>query len=97
MAGTAQDKEQADWMAQKFRDFGLDEVNVVPYQVLLSYPKWDQPNKVYLLDESGNAVYTTSGTQTPIYAEEEFSDKVAPNFNAYSAPGTVQVGNFPVT
>ena len=91
LAGTKQDLEQANWVADRFREYGLDEVTVAPYQVLLSYPKLDKPNKVYLMDEAGNAVFTTSGTQTPIYADEESSTEVMPNFNAYSAPGTVEV------
>jgi N-acetylated-alpha-linked acidic dipeptidase len=91
LAGTAQDLEQAEWMRNKFLEFGLDEASVVPYQVLLSYPNKDKLNKVYLMNETGDAVFTTSGTQTPIYSPEEYSPDAAPNFNAYSAPGTVEV------
>ena len=67
---------------------------MVPYTVLLSYPDQDEPSKVTLLDQDGIANFTTSGRTTPIFSTEEFSPLVQPNFNAYSANGTVQVGLF---
>jgi hypothetical protein len=88
--GTDQDLEQAEWLRQNFEDFGLDQAIVVPYQVLLSYPHMTQPNKVYLMDGTV-ANFTTSGLQEPLYAEEENSTLVAPNFNAYSGTGTKEV------
>lgn len=90
LAGTEQDLKQADEIRAKFLSFGLDRAFVVPYNVLLSYPNMTHPNKVHLLDGAGNANYSTSGRQTPLYAPEEASDQVAPNFNAYSATGTVE-------
>ena len=90
LAGTAQDFEQAEWLRQNFEDFGLDQAVVVPYDVLLSYPDMNRPNKIYLMNNT-EAIVTTKGTQDPLYAEEEFSPLVAPNFNAYSGTGTVEV------
>lgn len=84
LAGTEQDLEQAKWLEQNFLNSGLDRVVVVPYHVLLSYPNMTQPNKVYLLDDKGNANFTTSGKQTPLSQPEENSPLAAPNFNAYS-------------
>lgn len=90
LAGTAQDFEQADAIRVKFESFGLDRAFVVPYRVLLSYPNMTQPNRVYIMNDSGNAAFVTSGRQEPLYAPEEQSALVAPNFNAYSATGTVE-------
>ena len=90
LARTEQDFEQAEWLRQNFEDFGLDQAVVVPYDVLLSYPDMAQPNKVYLM-LNGTANFTTKGTQDPLYAPEESSPLVAPNFNAYSGRGTVEV------
>ena len=90
MAGTEQDFEQAEWLRQNFEDFGLDQAYVVPYEVLLSYPDMTQPNKVYLMNGT-EAVLTTAGRQEPLYAEEEYSPLVAPNFNAYSGTGSPEV------
>ncbi len=91
LAGTAQDLEQAEWMRQKFLDFGLDDAYLVPYDVLLSYPNWTVPNKIYVLDESGGVRYNTSGRQPPLNSTEESSPLAAPNFNAYSGTGTAKV------
>ena len=87
LAGTAQDLEQAQWVANNFLKFGLDEAVVIPYTVLLSYPDMEKPNKVYLLDDKSNVNFTTSGKQTPLLRPEETSPLVAPNFNAYSGTG----------
>jgi hypothetical protein len=46
LAGTPQDKEQADWVNSQWKQFGLDSVKTVPYNVLLSYPRMDKPNVV---------------------------------------------------
>jgi len=91
LAGTAQDFEQADLMRQKFLEFGLDDAYIVPYEVLLSYPNWTVPNKIYVLDETGEVQYNTSGRQEPLYTEEESSPLAAPNFNAFSGTGTAEV------
>lgn len=90
LAGTDQDLEQAEWLRQNFEDFGLDQAIVVPYEVLLSYPDMTQPNRVYLMNGT-EAVFTTVGLQEPLFAEEENSTLVAPNFNAYSGTGTKEV------
>jgi len=91
LAGTAQDLSQANWVHKKFLDYELDEAYVVPYEVLLSYPNWTLPNKIYVLDASGSVRYNTSGRQPPLHSEEESSPLAAPNFNAYSGTGTVKV------
>lgn len=88
LAGTPQDLEQAVLLRDQFLEYGLDQATVIPYRVLLSYPDMEKPNKVYLLDSNGQANFTTEGKQKPLYAQEEYSDLVAPNFNAYSGTGT---------
>ena len=52
LAGTPQDKEQADWVSSQWKQFGMDSVKIVPYNVLLSYPRMDKPNLV-----SGNHAF----------------------------------------
>ena len=91
LAGTTQDLEIAAWVRDRFLQNGLDEAHLVPYKVLLSYPDKERPNQVFLLDSLGQINYSTSGKQTPLFASEEFSPLVQPNFNAYSATGTAQV------
>lgn len=90
LGGTPEDLSQAQWVREKFIEAGFDEATVVPYDVLLSYPDQEQPNKVYLLSEDGSVLFETKGTQTPIYAPEEGLPNIMPNFNAYSAQGEVE-------
>ncbi|KAK4016643.1 hypothetical protein OUZ56_031605 [Daphnia magna] len=90
LAGTPQDLEVARWVHDRFIKGGLDEAHLVPYKVLLSYPDKNNPNQVSLLDSDGKVNFTTSGRQTPLFSSEEFSPLVQPNFNAYSANGTVE-------
>ncbi|KAK3886158.1 hypothetical protein Pcinc_009660 [Petrolisthes cinctipes] len=91
VAGTKAEMENAMWVADRWREQGWDQVHLVPYQVLLSYPKNDTPNLVSVLDESGVEMWTSQGWQDPLYAPEEFSSEILPNFNAFSAPGQVEV------
>ena len=41
MAGTIEDKATADYVAQKFREAGLD-TEIVEYKVWINYPSRDQ-------------------------------------------------------
>lgn len=50
--------------------------------------------QVRLLDSGSGAVLAESTPrQPPLYAPEESRDDVPYSFNAYAAPGTVQVGS----
>ncbi|XP_042226493.1 putative N-acetylated-alpha-linked acidic dipeptidase isoform X1 [Homarus americanus] len=89
VAGTPAELETAKWVEETWRAQGMDEVHQVAYQVLLSYPEKDTPNLVRILNDSGAAVWTSPGRQKPLYAPEEASPDVLPDFNAYSAPGSV--------
>lgn len=88
-AGTEADTRQAQWVAQVWRDQGLDTVNLIPYTVLLSYPNKDLNNTVEIINGSGDVVWTSHSYQVPLGPGEDHPD-VFPNFNAYSAPGEVQ-------
>ena len=48
LAGTPADLEQAEVMKQIWLDQGLDRVDIVGYDVLLSYPAKDDPNLIKL-------------------------------------------------
>lgn len=89
IAGLEQDLRQAEWVRQKFIEYGLDKAEVIPYRVLLSYPDKELPNKVHILDSQGNAQFTTLGKQIPLFHPDEDSELVLPNFSAFSKPGTV--------
>ncbi|ROT78135.1 hypothetical protein C7M84_003149 [Penaeus vannamei] len=89
LGGTETEWENAQWVADTWRAQGLDDVHLVPYDVLLSYPKNDTPNLVRILNSAGEEVWASHGWQKPIHAPEESSPEILPNFNAYSAPGNI--------
>lgn len=84
----------ATWVRDRFIEGGLDEVQLVPYKVLLSYPDKENPNQISLLDSNGKVNFTTSGRQIPLFSSEESSPLAQPTFSAYSANGSVQVDAF---
>ncbi|XP_063864716.1 N-acetylated-alpha-linked acidic dipeptidase 2-like isoform X3 [Scylla paramamosain] len=88
-AGTEADTQQAQWVAEQWRDQGLDTVNLVPYDVLLSYPDTDKTNTLSVKNGSGHVVWESQGRQTPLWPGEDHPG-VLPSFNAYSARGLVQ-------
>ncbi len=91
VAGTVRDKEQAEWVRDRFIQAGL-EAKTIPYEVLLSYPSTDGTvNQISIIDDQGGVRFETVGKQPPLGAPEESSEEILPNFNAYSAPGVVEV------
>ena len=49
LAGTPADLEQAEQLKQIWLDQGLDRVDIVGYNVLLSYPKEEDPSIISLV------------------------------------------------
>ncbi|CAJ0962337.1 unnamed protein product, partial [Mesorhabditis belari] len=89
MAGTKNQKEVADTIESLWKHFGLEDVRQVPYEVMLTYPKWSEPNKISLKFPNGSVVFERLGIE-PVILEEEQADPHAGNqFLAWSAPGTV--------
>lgn len=91
VAGTDQDKIQAEWIRDRFIEAGLDEAKTVPYSVLLSYPQDGVINTVSLINEQNEAIFTTSGRQPQLGTPEDTYNQVLSNFNAYSGKGVVEV------
>ncbi|ROT65362.1 hypothetical protein C7M84_016668 [Penaeus vannamei] len=67
----------------------MDEVHMVPYEVLLSYPSKEVPNLVRLVDQDGAATWVSAAKQKPLYSPEEAIPDVPFTFNGYAAPGNV--------
>lgn len=61
-----------------------------PYKVLLAYPNSTKPNKVSIIDEKGNASYTSKGIEDFLESTEEIA-KDYPSFNGYAPSGTAEV------
>ncbi|KAF2349679.1 Transferrin receptor-like dimerization domain [Trinorchestia longiramus] len=90
IGGTEAELLTAEWVAELWRNQGLDDVAVVPYDVLLSYPDPVAPNMVRVVQSAtGTTLWESHPKQDPLYSPEEGRDDVPFNFNGYSAPGNV--------
>ncbi|XP_066938487.1 putative N-acetylated-alpha-linked acidic dipeptidase isoform X1 [Macrobrachium rosenbergii] len=90
LGGTEGERELARWIEGHWKEQGLDEVHLVPYQVLLSYPSPDVPNLVRIVDSNDDrAIWVSASKQKPLYAEEEDLPELPFTFNGYAFPGNV--------
>ncbi|XP_068200575.1 putative N-acetylated-alpha-linked acidic dipeptidase [Palaemon carinicauda] len=90
LGGTEGERELARWIEGRWKEQGLDEVHLVPYEVLLSYPSPDVPNLVRIVDSlEDKAVWESASKQKPLYAEEEALAELTFTFNGYASSGNV--------
>jgi N-acetylated-alpha-linked acidic dipeptidase len=83
--GSPYDKENAEWIAAKFKEFGLD-THIEQFDVLFPTPK---ERVVELVDGGPKFV---AKLQEPVLSEDPTSDQTAeqlPTYNAYSIDGDV--------
>lgn len=85
--------ELVDYIVNKYKEFGLDSVETKSYNVLLSYPKQDDPNYISIISEDGTESEKSQLKELVIDPEQNDPDVVNP-FNAYSPPGQPKVGFF---
>ncbi|XP_064600918.1 LOW QUALITY PROTEIN: putative N-acetylated-alpha-linked acidic dipeptidase [Liolophura sinensis] len=85
LAGTPADLEIAQYVRELWKLYGLD-VEIVPYEVLLSYPRDDHINTVSLVESNGTTTYTTSAGDVAIRLVADQADGVQP-FNGFSGSG----------
>ena len=70
----------------------FDNVNLMNYSVLLSYPNTSNPNVLQLMQGS-EVIYTAHIDQEPPLTDGENDTRVAPPFNAYAGSGTASVSH----
>lgn len=56
LAGTPENLRFAEHIQAQWEEFGLDSVQLAPYEVLLSYPNETNPNYISIVDEQGQEV-----------------------------------------
>ncbi|CAF1243707.1 unnamed protein product [Rotaria sordida] len=91
LAGTDDDRNEAESIATKWREYGLD-VTIHPYDVLLSYPNPIQPNIISIRDQNNNSIFQSNGNELMFNEDDKslpFNNIVRP-FLAYTPNGTVQ-------
>uniref|UniRef100_A0A8C8BFF4 glutamate carboxypeptidase II n=1 Tax=Otus sunia TaxID=257818 RepID=A0A8C8BFF4_9STRI len=86
LAGTKENLHLAQQVQAEWKQFGLDSVQLVHYDVLLSYPDDTKPNYISIIDEHGNEIFNTSLSEPPPPGYETVRD-VVPPFSAFSAQG----------
>lgn len=60
IAGSPRQRELADELASNWTAFGFDKVEKPQYQVLLSFPQPNKPNRVAIV-ENGAVIYDITG------------------------------------
>lgn len=87
VAGTEREENVlANYVKDKFTEYGLDTVKLASYQVLLSYPDVNNPNTVQVLNISTGEVFLNATSQEDII--EGMNSNIGPAFLAYSPPGS---------
>nr|XP_057936077.1 N-acetylated-alpha-linked acidic dipeptidase 2 [Doryrhamphus excisus] len=86
LAGTEQNLKYAEQIQKEWQEFGLDSVEMVPYDVLLSYPNASQPNYIAIVDANGDEIFTTSLAEPVPEGYEDIAD-IVPPYSAFSPKG----------
>ncbi|XP_054884561.1 N-acetylated-alpha-linked acidic dipeptidase 2 [Poeciliopsis prolifica] len=86
LAGTEQNLKYAEEIMKEWQDFGLDSVELVPYDILLSYPNKSQPNYISVVDHNGKEVFNTSLAEPVPHGYEDVGN-IVPPYSAYSPKG----------
>ncbi|KAL9058655.1 MAG: hypothetical protein Q9162_001662 [Coniocarpon cinnabarinum] len=83
-----QNKSQAEWTRDRWRDFGVEDAKLVEYEVYTNYP--NGTNRLALLEDSSKVKYESK------LAEDELDEDSTtnllnriPTFHGYSAAGNV--------
>jgi len=89
IAGSSRQRELANKLAANWTAFGFDKVEKPQYQVLLSFPQPDKPNRVTIV-ESDKVIYDITGKIkiSPDPSSSETFDHYP--YLAYSPNGTVE-------
>ena len=88
IAASEQDSFLTKWISDKWKEFGFDHVNLERYNLLLSYPDPENPNKIYLKDDRGSVQFTSKHKEDVLRAEDQHPDFIHA-FNAFSPAGNV--------
>ncbi|VDK75493.1 unnamed protein product [Litomosoides sigmodontis] len=89
-AGTKANSKVAERISKVWKSNGLEGVHYVEYDVLLSYPDYDNPNHLHILDKDGKILYKTKGVTPPLIPKEQSAKGAGIQWLAYSANGTVR-------
>uniref|UniRef100_A0A8C0MS89 Aminopeptidase NAALADL1 n=1 Tax=Canis lupus familiaris TaxID=9615 RepID=A0A8C0MS89_CANLF len=94
LASSPQDEALVQLLLQRWRDpeSGLDSAEASTYEVLLSFPSREQPNRVAVVSPTGNVLFSCRQSEQNLTGEQGGPD-VVPPYAAYAPPGTPQAVN----
>ncbi|EJD74024.1 N-acetylated-alpha-linked acidic dipeptidase 2 [Loa loa] len=90
LAGTRANAKVAEKISKLWKANGLEDVHYVKYDVLLSYPDYDNPNHLHIFDKNDKIVYTTKSVSPPLIPKEQSAKGAGIRWLAYSANGTIR-------
>jgi N-acetylated-alpha-linked acidic dipeptidase len=90
VAGTENNKRVGEKILNLWKKNGLEDVHFVEYNVLLSYPDYENPNHMSILDPGRRVLYQSNGTSPIIFPKEQGSPHAGVQWVAYSSPGEVE-------
>jgi N-acetylated-alpha-linked acidic dipeptidase len=83
VAGTPRDRELAEWTRDRWREYGLEEVDITEHEVLLPYPE------EVTVEMTAPKPWRASMKEEPIPGDEYTQADVGLPYHAYSASGDV--------
>ncbi|KAI8136994.1 hypothetical protein BJV82DRAFT_525987 [Fennellomyces sp. T-0311] len=86
LAGSANDKSQAEWTRDKFIEFGIEDTQIETYYPLLNHPV---KRRLAIIDGPQELLYEAKLQETPVAEDVTQRDGRIPTFHAYSADGNV--------
>uniref|UniRef100_A0ABI8AR71 N-acetylated alpha-linked acidic dipeptidase like 1 n=1 Tax=Felis catus TaxID=9685 RepID=A0ABI8AR71_FELCA len=91
LASSPRDEALAQLLLQRWRDpeSGLDAAEAPTYEVLLSFPSREQPNRVAVVGPTGTVLFSCRQSEQNLTGEQGGPD-VVPPYAAYAPPGTPQ-------
>jgi N-acetylated-alpha-linked acidic dipeptidase len=83
VAGSARDRELAEWTRDRWREFGLEDVEITEHEVLLPWPE------DVTVEMTAPRAWRASMREDPIPGDESTQGDVGLPYHAYSASGEV--------
>ncbi|KAI7855031.1 hypothetical protein BDC45DRAFT_440060 [Circinella umbellata] len=86
LAGSPNDKDQAEWTRDKFIEFGIEDTQIETYYPLLNHPV---KRRLAIVEGPQELLYEAKLQETSGTAEDITDENHVPTFHAYSADGNV--------
>ncbi|KAG1683673.1 N-acetylated-alpha-linked acidic dipeptidase 2 [Nymphon striatum] len=89
LAGSERDNYLAKYIKDRWEEYGVDQTKLVPYEVVLSFPDSNNPNKVRIESESGETLFESQHKEKTLRPEDEHPNFIHA-FNSYSPAGDIK-------